>query len=244
MSGLVLSASSVAGYLRCHHAWLLEHVYRAPRRGSVRMLVGTAAHAGIEAMLRGGEPRGPLLAAWDEGIATVPAEDQTADPDGLRDALAIPGVYRAAVMPTFSPDLVEEPFAFVPRGMDVVVAGVIDAADSRTDDVRDHKTTAGKTINGVKPHFDPENYDLQLGLYRLGYEALTGRRPKRVRLDVLTRAGKHRAYDRDPSVAAALDLVSIARDGIGREDYDPTGATAGRCGWCEYRERCAHAVID
>lgn len=243
-ANLVLSASSISLYLRCRHAWLLEHVYRAPRRESLRALIGTAAHAGIEAMLRGGEPRGPLLAAWDEGIVRVDLAEADADPDALRDTLAMPEVYRREVMPTFTPDLVESGFAVVPAGLGVVVTGVIDAADTRTDDLRDHKTTAGKTINGVKPHFDPDNYSLQMGLYSIAYRGLTGRRPKRVRLDVLKRSGKHAPYDMAPSESDALDLVAIVRDGVGREDYDPTGATSGKCGWCEYRTRCAHAVLD
>lgn len=244
MSGLVLSASSVGEYLRCHHAYLLGSVYRLPKRGSVKKLVGTAAHAGIEAMLKGGDPAPAVLRAWDAEVGTIPADELAADPDGLRDALAVPAVYRAKVMPEFSPDIVEAGFAVVPNGMGVTVTGVIDAADTKTDDVRDHKTTAGRTINGVKPSFSPESHDLQLGLYRLGYRGLTGRWPKRLRLDVLTRTGKHRFYDREPSTADALDLVSIVRDGLAREDYDPTGADANACAWCEYRMRCAHARLD
>lgn len=244
MNGLVLSASGVAAYLRCHHAYLLGYVYRMPKRGSVRALIGTAAHAGIEAMLRGRDPEPALLEAWDLEVGTIPPDELAADPDALPDARKIPGVYRREVMPTFTPDLVEMGFAVVPKGVGVVVTGVLDAADTRTDDVRDHKTTAGKTVNGQKPNFSPESYDLQLGLYRLGYYGLTGRWPKRLRLDVLTRTGKHRFYDREPSTADALDMVTIVRDGIGREDYDPTGADSGACNWCEFNRRCAHAKVD
>lgn len=245
MNQLVLSASGVQAYLRCHHAWMLGYVYRMPKRGSVRALIGTAAHAGIEAMLRGGRSAdAAVLEAWDLEVNTIPADELAADPAALPDARKIPGVYRASVLPTYTPDLVEVGFAVVPKGLGVVVTGVIDNADSKADDVRDVKTTAGKTVNDVKPSFSPESYDLQLGLYRLGYYGLTGRWPRRMRLDVLTRTGKHRFYDREPSTADALDLVSIARDGIGREDYDPTGATSGACNWCEYRTRCAHAVLD
>jgi hypothetical protein len=207
-------------------------------------LVGTAAHAGIEALLRGREPSAAVLRAWDAGVDRVPADDLAADPDGLRDAVAIPPVYQREVMPTFTPDLVEEPFAVVPAGMGVTVTGVIDAADTRTDDLRDHKTTAGRTIAGVRPSFSPEPHDLQLALYRLGYRGLTGRWPQRTRLDVLTRTGKHRSYDREPSVADALDLVSIVRDGVNRQDWEPTGADSGACNWCEFRARCGHARLD
>ena len=241
---LVLSASGISDYLRCRHKYLLSNVYRMPRRESLRMLIGTSVHAGIEAMLRGGPPEPALLAAWDEGIGRVDPAEAAADPEALPDAKVMPEVYRREVMPTFTPDIVEMGFAVAPRGLGVVITGVLDAADTRTDDVRDHKTTAGKTINSVKPSFSPENSDLQLGLYRLGYNGLTGRWPQRMRLDVLTRRGTHRFYDRDPSTADALDMVAIVRDGISKQDYEPTGAMSNACGWCEYRMRCAHARID
>ena len=244
VNNLVLSASGIAEYLKCHHRYLLSNVYRTPRRESLRMLIGTAVHAGIESMLRGQPYEPALLAAWDEGIGRVDPDEVAADPAALRDAEAMPEVYRREVMPTFHPDIVEAPFAVIPKGLGVTITGVIDAAESATDDLRDHKTTAGKTINEVKPHFSPENYDLQGGLYFLGYYGLTGRWPKRMRLDVLTRTGKHRFYDREPSTADALDMAAIVRDGIAKDDYEPTGATSGACNWCEYRLRCAHARID
>jgi hypothetical protein len=241
---MVLSASSISQYLRCHHAYLLGTVYRTPRRESLRMLLGTAVHAGIESMLRGGEPEPALLSAWDEGIGRVDPAEMLADPDALHDAKQMPHVYRAEVMPTFHPDIVEAGFAVIPKGLGVTITGTIDAAESATDDLRDHKTTAGKTVNGVKPHFSPESYDLQGGLYRLGYYGLTGRWPRTYRLDVLTRRGTYRQYERTPSTSDALDMAAIVRDGINGQDYEPTGATSGQCSWCEYRLRCAHARID
>ncbi len=242
MNNLVLSASGIGDYLKCHHKYLLSNVYRAPRLESLRMLIGTAGHAGIAALLTGRDPEAALLEAWDEGISRVPADEVAADPAALPDAKAVPATYRREVMPTFSPDIVEAPFAVVPKGLGVVVTGVIDAADTRTDDLRDHKVTAGKTVNSQKPHFSPESYDLQGGLYKVGYYGLTGRWP-RWRLDVLTRTGKHRSYERDPSVADALDMVAIVRDGVAKSDYEPTGVMSNACGWCEYRLRCAHARI-
>lgn len=243
MSNLVLSASGVSQYLKCHHAYLLGTVYRMPRREGLRALIGTAVHAGVEAMLRGHEPEPAVLSAWDEGIGRVDAAEVAADPAALADAKAMPHVYRAEVMPTYHPDIIEAGFAAIPKGMGVTITGVIDNAESATDDLRDLKSTAGKTVNGVKPSFSPESHDLQGGLYRLGYYALTGRWPKTYRLDVLTRRGTYRQYERTPSTADALDMVAIVRDGVNAADFEPTGATAGICGWCEYARRCAHARV-
>ena len=127
-------------------------------------------------------------------------------------------------------------------GEEVVLSGIIDSAD---DDLHDLKTTAGKTINGRKPHFDPANYDLQLSLYDLGYQGLTRRRPKRLILDVLTRRGTYRQYVREPQMAEAVDALRVTRDGILREEFDPTGALNGSCRWCEFATKgCSYAVTD
>jgi hypothetical protein len=238
MSDLILSTSSISEYLRCHHAYLLGHVYRMQRRQSVAAAIGQAVHAGVEALHRGQPAHNALRAAWDEEVESIPADAVAADPDAFTDAKKMLSIYERDVLPTFQPTLIEAPFAARVAG--VILTGTIDQAD---DDVRDTKTTSGKTINGRKPHFDPANYDQQLSLYRLGYKALTGKWPRRLLLDVLTRRGTYRQYEREPRTADAMDALGVARDGILREEYDPNGALSGACNWCGYVERCGYAVV-
>lgn len=239
---LVLSTSAISAYLRCHYAYLLGYVFRWKGEQSVAAAIGQAVHAGVEALHRGGTPLLDLEEAWRHEVASVPTAALDADPDAFSDALKMFGVYRQEVAPTFHPDLIEAPFRFQVAG--VVVSGVIDNADTRTDDLRDTKTTAGKTINGHRPRFDPSRYDLQGGIYLLGYRFLTGRKLTRFRLDLLTRRGTHRVYDRNPSVGDALDAITVVRDGITREEFDPNGALSGACHWCSFASRCAYAILD
>lgn len=240
---LVLSTSAITAYLRCHYAYLLGYVFRLKGEQSVAAAIGQAVHAGVEAMHRqkAVSPVDALQQAWMLETGAVPTIALDADPDGLSDALRMLDVYREEVLPTFHPTYIEAPFQFQVAG--AIITGVLDGAD---EDVRDLKTTAGKTINGRKPRFDPERYDLQLGIYKMGYNILTGRWPKRLLLDVLTRRGTYRQYDRTDKVNTgdAIDAIKVVRDGINREEFEPTGAYSGACHWCSYVSRCSYAVID
>jgi hypothetical protein len=237
---LVLSSSAVSAYLRCGHRYLLAYVYRIAGAQNMAAAIGQAVHAGVEALHRGQPAEDALRAAFWHEVESVPAFEVQDDPGALEDALRMLNVYREEVLPTFHPTLVEVPFAIMVE--DVVLTGVFDGAD---DDVRDLKTTAGKTINGKKPNFSPENYDMQLAFYDLGYRGLTGRRPKRLILDVLTRRGTYRQYIRPPKIGEAIDSLRIARDGINREEFEPTGALSGACRWCPFATKgCSFAVLD
>jgi hypothetical protein len=236
---LVLSSSAVSAYLRCGHRYLLAYVYRIAGAQNMAAAIGQAVHAGVEALHRGWPAENALQRAFDSEVESIPTPEIKADPGALEDAYRMLNVYREEVLPTFHPTLVEQPFALMVEG--VILTGVLDGAD---DDVRDLKTTAGKTINGRKPNFSPENYDMQLAFYELGYRHLTGRRPKRLILDVLTRRGTYRQYLREPSLVDALDALRIARDGIQREEFQPTGALNGACAWCPFAAKeCPYAVL-
>ena len=138
------------------------------------------------------------------------------------------------------PTMIEAPFSLRTEG--VILTGNLDYAD---DDVRDLKTTAGKTINGYKPtSFNPRNHGLQLTLYSWGYKALQGRWPARLLLDLLTRKGAYREYELEPDHGAARDVLGVVRDGITREDFEPTGALTGACRYCPYTQRCPYVVLD
>lgn len=239
MGDLILSTSSISAYLRCGYAYYLGYVWRWKGQQNVAAAIGQAVHAGVEALHRGQPAVEALRAAFVLEVASVPTAELAADPGALDDALRMLNVYNEEVLPTFHPFLVEAPFSVRVDG--VVITGTIDAAD---EDLRDTKTTAGKTINGRKPNFNPANYDLQLSLYRLGYWGLTGKYPKRLLLDVLTRRGTYRQYEREPQTADAVGTLGIVRDGIVREEYEPNGALNGACNWCSFAARCGYAVRD
>lgn len=236
---VILSATAIGDYLTCEKRYLFGHVYRVGGGQSFPAAIGSAVHAGVEALWK--SPLRPLEALrrrWAIEVALVPTLEE--DPAvGLADAEKMLDVYQLKVAPTFtSPPKVEVPFSIVVDG--VGVTGTIDAMD---DDLRDLKTTSGKTINGRKPNFDPSRYDLQLGIYEIGYKFLVGRQPKRSLLDVLTRRGTYRQYERHPNRRETLDVLGIVRDAIMAESFEPTGAAAGACKWCPFQLVCPDAVV-
>lgn len=235
MDDLVLSASSVTAWLRCHHRYLLTNVFRHKRVAqSMPAAIGQAVHSGAEAHWKGsGSPVEALRAAFAHEVASVPAPEVEADPAALPDAERLLGVYLDEVAPRYRPTMIEAPFLVRVDG--ILLSGTIDNADpDTTDEVHDIKTVS------MISKFHPESYDLQLSMYALGYQGLTGRRPKRLVLDVLPRTGRvrYREVVREPDIGAARDVLSVVRDGIARGDYEPTGAMNGACGWCPVRNLC------
>ena len=201
--------------------------------------VGQATHAGVEALqkplpLR---PEKALQRAFEHEVASVPADEVTADPGAFSDATAMLARYQEEVTPTFHPTMVEQPFVL--RTLGVRISGVIDSADERIDELRDLKTTAQVS------KFRPERYQLQATLYDWGYAALTGRHPRRIALDVLGRNGRimYRQFEMTPDHAAAQDVIGIVRDGILRESFEPTGAISGQCRWCPFKRVCTYVRV-
>jgi CRISPR/Cas system-associated exonuclease Cas4 (RecB family) len=237
-SELTLSASSMGHYLACPRRYYMGSVLRLPERQSVAAAIGQAVHAGVEALHLGhGEEAAykALRNSWEHEVAAVPTDELAADPDAFPDALTMRAADTEKVLPHFHPTMVEQTFTI--RLWGARMTGMIDAADD--DDVRDTKTTRGKTVNGRKPRtFDPDEYGIQGTLYACGFKLLTGRWPKRILLDVLTRRGAIRQYELAPDFGELRTVISTVSDGITRGDFSPTGAAAGKCGICPYRLIC------
>jgi DNA helicase-2/ATP-dependent DNA helicase PcrA len=82
---------------------------------------------------------------------------------------------------------------------------------------------------------------LQLQIYAMGYEAMTGRLPDRLAMHFLD-SGLVGLVDVDPKrLAKARDKIARAAAGIRARDYAATpDATA--CGWCPFRDICPSSV--
>lgn len=241
MNDIAISATSIGRYLECPRQWYYSNIIH-PRRVAmpVATALGQAVHSGIEAAFKGEPAEDALREAWAKESALVPIEELAADPDALPDALKMLAVYQRDVMPTFRPVHVEKPFAARVYGQ--LVTGTLDGADD--DDVHDTKTTRGKTINGRRPgQFKASRYSLQVTLYACGFKSITGRWPKRLLLDVLTRLGKYRQYELAPDFGELRTSIEVVRDGLERRDFSPTGAAAGHCPMCPYRLLCPYSTV-
>jgi RecB family exonuclease len=231
MPDLILSSSSISSYLQCHYRYLLGNVYRIGGGQSIAAALGTSVHAAVEAFwgtspLR---PQAVLERVLTAELAKVPILDE-APAAVLLDGQRMLRTYISTVAPTFTPTMVEKTFVITVDG--AVVAGTIDTADDS--DVRDIKTTS------MISKFDALAHTLQLTLYSLGYRVLTGHPPRKLLLDVLPRGGRvtYRQYEVQPEMNELIDVLGLVRDGILREDWDPTGAIGGACHYCPYRLVC------
>jgi hypothetical protein len=227
---IVLSHSSAARYWNCHWAYYLGYVLRMPEAPEIRKAIGSAVHAGIEAIYKSPIQSSTILARRYKSETEGLPEDKEA----LFDAQLMLATYKREA--TKHPSKVEWPFSVEVAG--VTWTGIIDQAFEDEDKLLDVKTTAGKTINGRKPSFSPERYDMQLAGYAEGYRALTGRVAKRLVLAVLTRAGKYREYERKPSREEFFDFVRLTSDGIMGRSFEPTGLLNGACSFCPFTEVC------
>ena len=82
---------------------------------------------------------------------------------------------------------------------------------------------------------------LQLQIYAMGYEAMTGRLPDQVALHFLD-SGLVGKVDVDPKrLAKARERIATAADGIRARDYTAT-PDAMACSWCPFRDICPSSV--
>jgi len=233
---IILSHSSIAEYWKCHHRYYLNSVLRLPGVGNLAMALGTAVHAAAEAIYTSPlKPLAVLRRSFAAETAGLPAQEMSDDPGALGDGETMLATYQREVVPTFHPTMNER--AFTVRAEEVLLTGIIDAADD--EDVHDTKTTS------LISKFHPESYQVQMTIYHWGYTAITGHAPKRLLLDVLPRGGKvrYRQVEVKPAHGEVRDLVRLTAHGIMQRDWTPTGALSGACAYCPFRTSCEFSNV-
>jgi hypothetical protein len=233
MRPVVWSHSSLNTWQSCHLQWYFTYVMGLEEEPSEAKTVGIAVHDYAEWALKvaagtyGGERKEGLPAAM------VPLVE----------------VFRNDVLPTFqNPVLIEAPFQL--EIDDIPVSGVIDAVDAHaiaqgvdaeglfpgeTFILRDLKTTA------KKPR--PGRYRLQVTLYWLGATDL-GYQPDAARLDWIVRTQKPYYHPEDiapiddTDIAVLAAALRSAQDGVGAEEYSPTGLGTTACSSCGHKAIC------
>jgi hypothetical protein len=232
---IILSASSIATYLKCHRMYLYSNIYRVSGGQNLAAALGTAVHAAVETLWTSPKrPETALERAFARELALVPLPYEEPPENVLRDAKRMYTVYVQKVAPTFTPTLIEEKVTGLVHG--IAISGTLDAAD---EDVHDLKTTS------MMSKFDPKGYGLQLNLYRLLYKVATGGWPRKLLLDVLPRRGNYTYKQVEVKVETGelLDVLGLVQAGIMAEDYRPTGAINGACRFCTYARICPDAVV-
>jgi hypothetical protein len=234
---LIVSASSMKEYLTCGYRYLLSSVWRVPGAPNMDMAIGTAVHAGVEALHKAlPEPLEATETALLAELDKVRGPDPTSPSRAMNEASDMYRLYAAKIAPTFKPTMIER--SFVTRINGYLFAGQIDVADD-TDAVRDTKTTASLT------KFKPERHRVQMTGYRFGFKSITGRWPTRLLLDVVTRNLKWKTVEIEPDQDEFITSLTLTQRGILGGDYEPTGASSGACARCPYSTGvCRYARLD
>lgn len=252
--GLILSASSVATFLRCGKQWEFAYVWKERRPPTVKQALGIAAHEAYDhdlvAKLATGDnlPEDLVLdvfsTSYDKQALEFESPDE--DPGKAKDQqVRVVRKYHTELAPLIEPVMVEESFVITVNGLDY--SGTLDLASIHWIDqersqvkVRDWKNTAAKPSDGG-------NYTMGMVGYALGYRALTGDVEDAVQIDYLVRYKKQKPgyfpiSSGGPVSRAAIEsfaqTLREVHDAIMAGRFVPNGLQNNACSWCGYRDIC------
>jgi hypothetical protein len=242
------SASSIATFMRCAKQWEYAYIYEFKRPPSLRMIIGTSAHAAEEVNFRGKLDTGLDLAlddvldvfsdAFDSGVAEAdraPEDEKETKSQAKDSGIATLTVYHETVAPTIEPLWVEH------EGLihinDIPYSYTIDLVDT-TGRVRDHKYTKRRPQG-------PGDYRLALIGYAMGYRHETGAVETDVVLDYMVRTQKPYHWPvsaggpvPERAEIAFAGILSMVQKAVEEEVFLPTGLTNHACSWCGYQSIC------
>ena len=248
---LVLSASSVATFLRCGQQWYYAYVANIKRPPSVKQAIGLASHGAVEYNMRQklrsqvDAPLDEVLDAYSDswnGMAADlepdEAEEDAPDPAKAKDSgIQIVRKHHTEVAPAIQPLYVEEPIQFDING--IQYSGTVDLVDQKRR-VRDLKTT-GRTPGKGKSHL------LQMTGYAIGFRQATAEVESEVMLDYFVYYKKKAPVYLPIASGGPIDnghivtfskIVHDVHDQIMAGRFLPNGIEGTACGWCGYREIC------
>jgi CRISPR/Cas system-associated exonuclease Cas4 (RecB family) len=243
-SPVVLSASSMATYLRCGHQWYLAYVVRLKSPPSIRQAIGLAAHSAVEHNMaqkivsREDVPVEEMTDVFsDQFESFVPEIEDPEEPVGkAKDSgIGLVKLHRKEVSPLIQPIWVEKSGQFEING--VPYSWTVDLVDDKGR-VRDTKTK--------KASPRPEEFLLQMTGYALGYRHETGLIETDTVIDALVRTQVPKYVPvyggriSEPREKAFADTVQTIYEGIEGDVFAPNGLSNGACSWCGYANACAY----
>lgn len=264
MTDFPLSNTQVSLYFKCGEQYRRRYIEREPSPPSASMLAGSAVHSAAEAYYRarlaGGDmdeaavveaARAAFTARLGrDGVhlsrAEVAAGVATTLDEARARAARLAGLFRREVGPTVTPEFVERRIEISVPGVRRKLVGIVDLATApdtpgEAGDVVDLKTQAK---SGSQRDADRS---MQLTWYDVAYEALTGRRARRLVLHELvdTKVPKVNviATERDDGDRAVLgEYIAAAERGIDAGHFPPAAPGAWWCNvdMCPYAGTCRY----
>lgn len=272
-----LSHSALHTMSQCGERYRLRYVEKMRGFGSYRMIVGTAVHkAGAEAHARvlkarndGADFRGAIADALpfanemseiadqtfqaEEATGVVMTNDEKAvGQDTVREqqrgrARSGAATYLVHVAQRVDPLAVERKFEIRPKGMGVVLSGVVDLVGR---ELGGGKAILDTKVSSKRPNRDAAETSLQLTLYYMFETIATGVAPERVGLNYIVqpdgRPGSHVPLSTSrngDNVRAAVARIGAAEQAIRAGVYVPANTDQWTCSekFCEFWPVCKFA---
>jgi CRISPR/Cas system-associated exonuclease Cas4 (RecB family) len=254
------SASSIKTFLRCPQQWAFAHLEKIRMPPSIKMVLGTAAHAGVEhnytQKLKSfmDLPELDVLDAYSTSFDTEVQEVEKPDEDAGKakdQGATLVSIYQNRVAPQVQPLWVERNTTFrvisqheedCPGGecsCGVPFSATVDLIDEARQ-VRELKTTARTPSGG--------QHLMQVAAQAIGFEAETGEQASDLIVDTLIRkkvsdyhqerwGGPVDGHMKRTFAKQVTTAASMVKGGL----FPATGAEAGPggpCGWCGYKSIC------
>jgi RecB family exonuclease len=251
-----LSPSSIDTYLKCGEMWRRRYVLGERIPPGIAILKGKSVHGAAEANfkqkieshkdLKLSDLKEAAAASFDrsvaEGIELTPEEKEKGKETVLGEvkdrSIILTGLFAEKVAPLYQPVLVEEKLVIEMPNSPFDLLGYIDLADNK-DVISDLKTT------GKSKTQDEADQSNQLTYYAAAYQVKTGRKPSKLRLDVLVdkKAPEHQQIEtgRDfPDFERLAAKVEMVAKGIKAEVFlpPPPGSWACSPKFCGYWSTC------
>ena len=249
---LVLSASSIATFLRCGLQWEFAYVKKVRNPPSLKQGLGLASHSAYEqdmlVKLTTGDnaPEDVVLDVFHDefneyhaqGFLSTKEPEDEEDPVKARDQqIRVIEKQHREIAPLIVPVLVEEPFLFTVNG--IHYGGTLDLFDAEGK-LRDWKNVA------QKPSRDG-GYTLGMIGYAVGYRHLAGQREKEVQIDFLVRYKKQApgyfpvssgGPITDEAISGWASVVERVYTAIMAGNFVANGLQNNACSWCGFRPIC------
>lgn len=239
------SYSKLADYLRCPAFYYFRHVAALEVPSDPDTVIGSAAHAGIEQVLRARagmdaeDPQAAVIGRVQEEAPYLAPDDEgnLPDPEALaRESWQIVQVYQDQIATTFEPVAVEQRMEATIAG--VRVTCVLDVIDSEGR-IRDTKTSKRK------PTQTDLDENLQATMYDIAFTQNYGQPPKGMVFDYLLRrksgieamsfpVRERTDADRNRLTRIVEEVVQAAESGR----FYPNPLNKYGCGRCPFRDAC------
>ncbi len=241
---LFLSHNQVDDYLTCPLKYKYIHILKIPILSHHSVIFGNALHQAVGAYLRGKKAGKPVSleemaavfkSAWRLEGFLHRAQEERRFQEGLD---TLKRFYEYEEKQTIIPNGVEQEFSFKREG--IMVKGRFDRMDGEKGSavIIDYKSS---NVTEQKKADDRAKESLQLAIYALAHQEMTGFLPQEVQLRFLESGLTGRAVKTQEHLDKAWEEVKEAAGGIGagvfasKPDYQS-------CRFCAYREICPDSV--